>query len=404
MKTKLFFVASVLLIALSCSEEEKKCLGTEKFLRYGTEQVARTLSQIPKDSLMPRAIPTEDSIWKMVKIYDWTSGFFPGILWYMYEFNNEEYWKTTAMEWTSILEPVKQWNNKNHDLGFMMYCSYGNGYRLTGNEEYKDILLETADSLTSLFNPNAGTILSWPWNKQWSHNTIIDNMMNLELLFWAAKNGGGQRYYDIAYTHAKTTMENHIREDGTTFHVVEYDSTTGDFIKGVTHQGYADNSMWARGQAWGIYGFTMTYRETGEKAFLETAKRLAKPFLERLPEDYVPYWDFDAPNIPDEPKDASAAAIASSALLELSTLVDNPDEKYYYRDMANKMLKSLSENYLSGDKNPALLMHSVGSKPHEGEVDYAIIYADYYYIEALLREKKLQESETDDYCIKLISK
>ncbi|MFW5709970.1 MAG: glucuronyl hydrolase [Bacteroidota bacterium] len=405
MKTNVFTAILFFFLFIACEEEKKKCLDTGKYLDYGTEQVMRTLSQIPEDSLMPRAIPHGDSTWEMVNIYDWTSGFFPGILWYMYEYNEEEYWKSTAKKWTAILEPVKQMDKKYHDLGFMMYCSFGNGYRLTGNEEYKEILLETADSLTRLFNPNVGTIVSWPWGHgDWAHNTIIDNMMNLELLFWAAKNGGGQRYYDIAYTHAKTTMENHIRDDNTTYHVVNYDTTTGDFIQGITHQGYSDSSTWARGQAWGIYGFTMSYRETGEEAFLETAKRLANPFLERLPEDHVPYWDFDAPHIPDEPKDASAAAIAASALLELSTLVNNPDEQFYYRDMANKMLHSLSENYLSGDENPALLKHSVGSKPHGKEIDYSINYADYYYIEALLREKALQETENDTYCVKVTSK
>lgn len=218
-------------------------------------------------------------------------------------------------------------------------------------------------------------------------------MLNLELLFWASKNGGGQRFYDIAESHAEVTMKNQFREDYSTCHVVVYDTISGERIKQVTHQGYADSSMWARGQGWAIYGFTMCYRETGRKDFLDIARKAAGIYLKNLPEDKVPYWDFDDPAIPDAPRDASAAALVASALLELSQYVDKSESQYYISE-ATKMLESLSsEQYQSRDKNYAFLLHSTGHKPHGYEIDASIIYADYYYIEALLRWKKINEGK-----------
>ena len=238
-----------------------------------------------------------------------------------------------------------------------------------------------------------GTILSWPGRvkeKGWPHNTIIDNMMNLELLFWAAKNGGNKNLYDIAVKHAETTMKNHFRPDFSTYHVLVYDTITGKVIKGVTHQGYADYSMWARGQAWGIYGFTMTYRETGNKEFLQTAINAADIYLKRLPKDHIPYWDFDDPAIPNTARDASAAAIVASALLELSTLCNEVDLKNKYKNAASAMIQELSsERYLSKEINHAFLLHSTGNKPSNKDVDVPLIYADYYFLEALLRLKKM---------------
>jgi unsaturated chondroitin disaccharide hydrolase len=220
-------------------------------------------------------------------------------------------------------------------------------------------------------------------------------MMNLELLFWASRASGNKDYYKIAVTHAETTMKNHIRPDSTTFHVILYDSVTGNVIRGVTAQGANDSSMWARGQAWGIYGFTMCYRETHRLDFLETAEKLAHKFVEELPSDFIPYWDFNAPNIPDEEKDASAAAIAASGMLELSMLVVNPAEKKFLRTSADKILRGLINNYLSDGTNVAILEHSVGNKPANSEVDVPLIYADYYFFEALMREKKIQETNPE---------
>lgn len=250
-----------------------------------------------------------------------------------------------------------------------------------------------------LFNPEVGTFLSWPGmvkKENWPHNTIIDNMMNLELLFWAARNGGERRLYDMACEHADTTMKYQFRKDYSCYHVAVYDTITGHFIKGVTHQGLSDNSMWARGQAWAIYGYTMVYRETGEVRFLNFARKVADAYLSRLPEDLIPYWDFDAPDLSSgEPKDASAAAITASALLELSTYVTERDSSHYYYDQAEKMLEILSSSaYKAGDTKYAFLLHSVGHMPRGGEVDASIIYADYYYLEALIRFKRLQEKRS----------
>jgi len=276
-----------------------------------------------------------------------------------------------------------------------VFNSFGNGYKLTKDPEYKAVILKSADSLATLFNPKIGTILSWPHMvKQmgWPHNTIVDNMMNLELLFWASKNGGNHKLYEIAVTHAETTMRNHFRPDYSAWHVIVYDTVTGKKIKGVTVQGYADNSMWARGQAWAIYGYTMCYRETKKTEFLDFAQKVADIYLKRLPADKIPFYDFDDPAIPNVPKDASAAAIAASALLELSGYVPDKAKAAGYQREAIAMLTSLSSaEYQSRDKNSAFLLHSTGNKPSKGEVDASIIYADYYYLEALLRLEKLND-------------
>ena len=221
----------------------------------------------------------------------------------------------------------------------------------------------------------------------------MDNMINLELLFWAAKNGGNKHLYDIAVKHAETTMQNHFRPDYTSYHVVVYDTATGKKIKGITHQGYNDSSMWARGQSWAIYGFTMVYRETKDQRFLNFAQQVTDVYLKNLPADHIPYWDFNAPDIPAAPRDASAAAVTASALLELSTLVTDKAIATTYRQQAEQMLQSLSTNYQSRQVNNAFLLHSTGHKPNGGEIDASIIYADYYYIEALLRLKKLKEGK-----------
>ena len=274
----------------------------------------------------------------------------------------------------------------------MVYCSYGNGYRLTGNEEYKTILLAAADTLATLYNPKVGTILSWPeMVPKIGYNTIIDNMMNLELLFWAAKNGGDKNLYDIANSHAQKSMEHLVRPDYSIYHVILFDEATGEFKKGITHQGYADESMWARGQGWGIYGFAMAYRETGNEAYLETSIKLADHFLERLPEDGIPYWDFDDPKIPNAPKDASAASLIACGMLELTDQLEDKALRLKYTNAAKDLMSTLeTKEYFSGDTNDALLLHSTGHMPNNSEIDVPIIYADYYFMEALLRLEKVE--------------
>lgn len=390
MTNKFIVLISLSIIAFSCSTQK---FDVNKALDYCVVQVEKAIPKLTDDNKIPNNIlkDSESKNWSCTSIYDWKSGFWPGLLWYAYEYSRDEEIKKQAERFSKALYPIADRKARNHDLGFQIYCSLGNGYRITKNPEYKEIMLRVADSLATLYNPVVGTIVSWPHMKQWPHNTIVDNMMNLELLFWAAKNGGSKELYDIAYRHAEVTMQNQFREDFSTYHVAVYDTVTGKKLQGVTHQGYADETMWARGQAWAVYGFTMAYRETKNKEFLETAVKAVDIFLKNLPDDNVPYWDFHAPKIPNEPKDASASAIVASALLELQGYVE-PSKAAFYRDAAVKILTSLSsEAYQSRDVNHAFLLHSTGHKPNESEVDASIVYADYYYIEALMRLKKLQD-------------
>jgi unsaturated chondroitin disaccharide hydrolase len=392
MKNRMIF-SVVLLCLASCSVKQSNQLDVYGELNYCRFQIERTLEEINNTDRMPKNIAGNLSNWKTtdVAIGEWTVGFWPGVLWYNYENTQSTEDADIARYYTGLLEPLTKQPAYDHDLGFQLFCSYGNAYRLTGNEACKQIILNAADTLATLFNPKAGTILSWPRNVNLygGHNTIIDNMINLEMLFWAAKNGGNKGLYDIAVKHAETTMKYGFREDGGCYHVTVYDTINGQFIKGVTHQGYADSSLWARGQAWAIYGYTMVYRETGDKKFLRFAEKVTDLYLSRLPEnEYVPYWDFDAPNIPDEPRDASAAAIVASALIELSQLEDNKKKSAKYKTAATGMLVELSSEYQSGTAKPSFLLHSTGHYPNGSEIDASIIYADYYYIEALIRYSK----------------
>ncbi|WP_421897623.1 glycoside hydrolase family 88 protein [Marinoscillum sp.] len=388
----------VVLISYGCHQKQKEVFEVDQSLEYCVKQADQTLSQIPDDrESLPRNIAPDSKEWNYVTYHDWTSGFWPGTLWYLYEYNQQPKLKEVADHFTQYLKPLSEKVATDHDLGFQVFNSFGNGYRLTGNAEYKEVILRTADTLATLYNPTVGTILSWPRpvpNMEWpNHNTIMDNMINLELLFWASKNGGDSSLYDIAVDHAETTMENHFRPDYTSYHVVVYDRETGEKIKGVTHQGYSDESMWARGQAWAIYGYTMVYRETKDPKFLDFAQKVTRPYLDNLPKDLIPYWDFQAPGIPDEPRDASAAAVVASALLELA---EYSDEKLAneYRNKAIAMLEELSSAaYCPEDGKPAFLRHSTGHYPNGSEIDYSIIYADYYYVEGLTRLKRIKEGK-----------
>ena len=387
----------------ACVSTTAETLDLENAITYCDRQVNRSLIELKgdKDSIdyhmMPRNIMASDNSWHCRKAdkAEWCGGFWPGVLWYDYEATKNEEIRRQAEKFTASLEFLSHTPAYDHDLGFLMFCSFGNGYRLTNNPKYKQVILDTADSLATLFNPKVGTILSWPRNVSYygGHNTIMDNMINLEMLFWAAKNGGDKKLYDIAVRHAETTMKHQFRDDYTSYHVAVYDTISAAFIKAVTHQGYADSSMWARGQSWAIYGYTMVYRETRDPKFLDFAQKVTDVYLSRLPEDYVPYWDFDDPAIPDAPRDASAACVVASALLELQNYVDAEKSKTY-KEAATKMLTSLSsDRYACGDSKPAFLMHSVGHWPAGSEIDASIIYADYYYLEALLRLKKLDRGK-----------
>lgn len=402
------FYSLILLLLAGCTGTDSKKQFIGENMNYACEQTRYMLESLgDTNGRYPRSTKKGGSL-STTDIYGWTSGFFPGTLWFLYEFTNDSCWKEKAVEWTLPLEPNRT-NTKDHDVGFMMYNSFGKGFALTKNESYRDILVQTANSLMTRYNPNVHSIQSWEGGKShhdtiiWQFPVIIDNMMNLELLFWAARETGDKKYYDVAVTHANTTIKNHLRKDFSCYHVVDYDTITGEVRDRATAQGYADNSAWARGQAWGIYGFTMVYRETGDSKYLSVAQKMADFFLHNpsLPEDKVPLWDFNAgqdgytkkwkfdeTKIGYIPRDASAAAIAASALFELYQYTKNPE----YYDSAVTMIHSLaSEQYraVPGSNAGFLLMHSTGSLPHGKEIDVPLVYADYYFLEALLRYQKI---------------
>lgn len=335
---------------------------------------------------------TPEGAWSTVKINDWTSGFFPGTLWYLYAYTRDPELRAQAERWTLPLADIPK-GKYSHDLGFQFNTSFANGYRFTGEERFRAPALNAARLLAGRFNPTVGAIKSWDWtDPKRPYPVIVDNMMNLELLYWGAKNGGDAAWKPLAATHARTTQVNHVRADGGSFHVVVFDPATGAALERITHQGYADSSTWARGQAWLVYGFTLSYRETGDPRFLATARRVADYALARLPADGVPCWDYQAPGCPaTAERDASAAAIMASGLLEMSTYVPGADGARY-RGAAERILASLSSPaYLArGTGQPAVLLHSVGNHPKEQEIDVGLVYADYYYVEALLRYLELR--------------
>ncbi|MCX6217903.1 glycoside hydrolase family 88 protein [Spirosoma sp.] len=358
---------------------------TRLMLREMAERVKQPAAGKPA-LVSPRTIAADGSL-QAVPARDWTSGFFPGELWYLYEYTGKKEWADEARTYTARLEREKT-NGGTHDMGFKLYSSYGNGYRLTRDPAYRAVLIEAAKTLSTRFKPKAGIIRSWDHHQEvWQCPVIIDNMMNLELLFAATRLTGDSTFYRIAVTHARTTLKNHYRPDHSSYHVVDYDTLTGKVLKKNTHQGFSDESAWARGQAWGLYGYTVCYRETKDPAFLRQAESIAQFMLNHphMPADLVPYYDFDAPGIPNEPRDASAAAIMASALFELSTYVPNAP----YRKKADQVMTSLAKSYTSskGQNHGFLLLHSTGAKTFERDVP--LIYADYYYLEALLRAKKI---------------
>lgn len=319
----------------------------------------------------------------------WVSGFYPGTLLYLYQETGDKQLLSEAERIMKVLKK-EQFNTSTHDLGFMMFCSFGNALDIAPSPDYKTVLLNSASSLATRFNPAVGAIKSWD-SEQGDFLVIIDNMMNLELLFWATKVTGDSSYYDIALTHANTTIENHFRPDNSSYHVINYHPETGEVQKKITAQGAADESAWARGQAWGLYGYTVMFRETGGHKYLEQANKIARFMLNHpnMPEDKIPYWDFNAPNIPNALRDASAAAITASALLELSTYVDTETAKTYF-NTAETIIRTLSSDTYKasiGENGGFILKHGVGHLPQKSEVDVPLTYADYYFVEAMKRYK-----------------
>lgn len=384
-------------------------LDIDRQLDYCDRQIHRALHelQLPDGSynyqMEPRNILKDDRQkgWncREARAEEWCDGFWPGILWMDYSLKKEPAVKRAAEGYTEALHDIAYQPCYDHDIGFLMFCSYGKGYEQNHREDYRQVILASADSLATLFNPLVGTILSWPRERKpnnWPHNTIMDNMMNLDMMFWAARHGGNRLLYDLAVAHAKTTMDHHFRPDGGCYHVAVYDTITGQFIKGVTHQGLADNSLWARGQSWAIYGYTMVYRYTRQQVFLDFAQKVTDLYLRRLratSDDLIPLWDMDDPRGLKAPRDASAACVVASALLELQQYVGGAKGQAY-RQTALDMLAQLSTpKYQSGKRNVAFLMHSTGHHPAGSEIDASIIYADYYYMEALLRAKALNSGK-----------
>lgn len=393
MKNSIYLCCVIALLFSSCSikQEAKKTIKEADVVKDRLDELSvkmlNHLDNYPLDSTnIPRSVKADGTI-KAGKSREWTSGFFPGVLWQLYDHSKNQKIKEAAVKWTAFVEKEK-WDDHTHDLGFKLYCSFGKAYHINDNQAYKDIVVQASNTLIQRYNENVDAIRSWDFNaKKWEFPVIIDNMMNLEMLFEATRLTGDSLYHNIAYRHAKTTLENHFRADHSSFHVVVFDTLSGKVLQKITHQGLNDESAWARGQAWGLYGFTMAYGWTKDPKFLEKAKAIAQFFFTHpnLPQNYIPYWDFDASDIPNEPRDVSAAAIAASGLLELMKY--DKINKNKYAVWVNHILTTLSSPNYQTDIPPFLLDHSTGSMPGNFEIDVPIVYADYYYVEALLRKK-----------------
>lgn len=390
-KTSILLYALISLFFFSACETMQKIESSnwlEKSVKTAVHQLKKATNEY-EPGMNPRSIEPDGSVW-LAPPKDWTTGFFPGSLWFGYEMTGDKGLKQEAHRFTIALDTVKNFTH-THDLGFMLFNSYGNAYRLTGNEDYLSVLEKGAANLYGRYNEKIGSIRSWDFG-EWEFPVIIDNIMNLQLLYWASAEFDKPMYSQAAISHAQNSLRDHYRTDYSSYHVVSYDTITGRPIQKGTYQGYSDASAWARGQAWGLYGFSMSYKYTKKEKFLEQAEHIADFIMHHpnLPKDKIPYWDYDAPNIPFEPRDVSAAAITASALLELSTQVEK-GQKYF--DFAREILKSLSsDSYLSkpDQTNYFILKHSVGAFPKDSEIDTPLNYADYYFLEALLRYAEIE--------------
>ncbi len=432
MKLKLSIILLAAITAIQCTDKQDII---QENIEHAKAQLAYLIEASEAGDTLRIPSTFKYGEIEFVPTDDWVSGFFAGTLWYMYELTGDEYYAQQAQKHTEILHDI-QFLTWHHDVGFMVYDSYGNGLRLKNIEGYDTVLVNTAKSLATRFRPAAGILQSWnthnpaQWqaHRGWDCPVIIDNMMNLELLFKVTEMTGEQTYKNIAISHADKTLENHYRDDFSTYHVVDYNDETGEVRGRYTAQGIADESRWARGQAWSIYGFTVAYRFTGEEKYLQRAKDVAKYLFEledNMPEDLVPLWDFDVVefsealpeneflynNLQDknltkaytEIRDVSSAAIIASSLYELYWHTKNN----FYKEKADKMIESLSSDAYRakvGENGGFLFMHSVGSLPHSllnieagrttsHNIDVPLNYADYYFLEALLRKGRVEKGE-----------
>lgn len=403
----------MLALTLACSSTSGNFVAQD--FERAEEQYTVLLNNSRDITIFPRTLDSAGNV-KGTDVWDWTGGFFAGSLWNIYEYSKDPKWEAAAIKWTEALEEGK-FLTQHHDIGFVMYCSYGNAIKNLKDtakiNAYNKILIQSGESALTRFNPKVGLIKSWnskmSWDKKtlWNYPVIIDNMMNLEMLFYVSKLTGDDKYKKVAISHADQTMKYHFRPDYSTYHVVDYDTTSGKVLHQQTNQGFADNSTWSRGQAWAVYGYTVMYRETKDPKYLATAEHAADFFLNHanLPEDKIPYWDFNVNQEGYKPdwaydskrfdvihRDASAAAVIASALLELSGYAQEKGKTYL--DAAEQILKSLSsDEYLAkkGTNGGFLLLHSVGSMPHNSEIDVPLTYADYYFLEALNRYRELKK-------------
>ena len=393
MKTKLFFAAAAMALAISANAQTalkpKADLVKliDKNLKDAAAQYKVLMKNVPADSL-PETFEKGRS--KSISPRNWVSGFYPGTLFLIYKGTKDKTIYQAGLAKLPIMESIKTMDS--HDIGFMMYDSFGIANQIKPSEEYKQVLLTSAKSLTKRYNPVVKSIMSWN-SKPGEFRVIIDNMMNLELLMWATKVSGDSSYAKIAITHANTTMKNHFRPDYSSYHLVNYNPETGGINKKQTVQGYADDSAWARGQGWGLYGYTMMYRETKDKKYLDQAKNIAEFILNNpnLPADKVPYWDFNAPGKPDVYRDSSAGSLIASALIELAGYVDAASSKKYLEN-AETIIRTLSTDRFKaalGENGGFLLKHGVGHLPRPALVDVPLTYGDYYFVEAMLRYKNL---------------
>lgn len=365
----------------------------DRQFNYAFDCIDKTLESTTKKNLVNPRTVEEDGSLRMVAPRDWCSGFFPGSLWFLYDYTKDNHWKEKANKQSLLVEGEKM-DAGTHDLGFKIFCPFGNGYKFTKDSHYKEVILQAAKTLSTRYDAKVGAIRSWDHNRdKWQFPVIIDNMMNLDMLFWAAEISGDKTYYEIADKHAQTTMKNHFRDDYSSYHVIGYDTLTGNVLQKNTHQGYSDSSAWARGQAWALYGFTMSYRYTKNADYLKLAENIAKFILTHpnLPSDMIPYWDFNDPAIPNAPRDASAACVMISALYELSAYSSHRAE---YENWADTMLSNLIDNYRAkeGTAQGFLLLHSTGNYPKSDEIDAPISYADYYFMEALHRKYIIEQA------------
>ena len=365
--------------------------NADEQLHYALKCTSEARKTAKGNKVNPRSIDKDGNL-VLVGPKDWCSGFFAGTLWQMYQYSHMQFWRENAVSNTWLIESAK-WHKGTHDLGFMIGDSFGKAYQLTGEQSYRDVMLQAARTLCTRYSPKVGCIRSWDHNAdRWTFPVIIDNMMNLEILFEAYKLTGAKSFYDIAVSHANVTIKNHFRDDYSSYHVVDYDPVTGTVRSRVTHQGYSDDSFWSRGQGWALYGYTMCYRYTHDLRYLEQAKNIAKFLfsLKNMPEDGIFFWDMKDPSIPDVPRDASAAALVASAFYELQAYVGAELGKQYIA-YADKIVNSLIDHYQApvGSNQGFLLLHSTGNKPANSEIDVPINYADYFYMEALRRKSML---------------